>query len=264
MPCNITELETDILIFQGETLASNSTIFVDGAKALVVDALASKADAAQLKGFLGERGLSASAFIISHYFSDHLAALSLFPESMIITHHGYLNTFYGEDYRTDEEAAFFVSPSILVEGRLKMRWGRRTLDIFHAPGHTASTLSIDVPDADLLLCSDNAVGNIAYFYYSHPRNIRAQLAKLAGLGRGRIIQGHGGVSPFDCLTNALHYVDTMIVSAAANPEDTVGAIDSYMAPGLTATEFEEFFHERNRKSIATRKPFYGGDAPPLI
>lgn len=264
MACSIEELETDILIFQGEALASNSTIFVDGAKALIVDALASTADATQLGEFLRGRGLSVAFFVITHYFSDHLAALSLFPEATVITHRGYLNTFYGEDYRTDEEAGFFASPGMLIEDRLLMRWGRHTLDIFHAPGHTASTLSVDVPSADLLLCSDNAVGNIAYFHYSHPHNIRAQLTRLAGIGRSRVIQGHGGVRRIDCLANALHYVDTIIGSAAAPPEEAVGPIDAYMAHGLAATEFEKFFHERNRKSIAARRPFHGGAQPPLV
>jgi len=255
------QVESDIHVFIGETYHSNSTAFVKGDEVLLVDGMASQRDALELRERI-EDGLGKRVrFIVAtHYFSDHLAALKLFPGAEIIAHQNYLHTFSTERFRTDEEAANFAEPTMLISDSLVMKWGRYTLDIFHNPGHTMSTLSIEVPEADLLMAGDNVVGNIAYFSYSTPDMAWHALRRLKRTGRSRLISSHQGVRPSDAIENAMFYLDTLKTNArAAWAHGAEGdsvlqiPIDKCLRPDLKASPYEELYHRRNLQSIVDRR-----------
>ena len=255
------QLESDIHLFIGEDYESNSTAFVKGDEVLLVDALASRRDAEELRERI-ETGLRKRVrFIIAtHYFSDHLAALKLFPDAEIIAHRNYLHTFTTERHRSKEEEANFVEPTMLINDSLLMRWGRYTLEVFHNPGHTMSTLSIEVPEADLLMTGDTVVGNIVYFSYSAPELLRQALQRLRQRGRGRLISSHRGVREGRAVEDALVYLDRLEAHAraawqAGEDGDSVLQIpiDECLSPGLTASPFEELYHRRNLESVVGRR-----------
>ncbi len=257
------QLEPDIHVFIGETYHSNSTAFVRGDEVLLVDGMASRADAEELRERI-EVGLGKQVrFIIAtHYFSDHLAALKLFPRAEIIAHQNYLHTFSTERHRTEEEEAHFVEPTMLISDALSMKWGRYTLEIFHNPGHTMSSLSIEVPEADLLMAGDNVVGNIAYFSYSTPDMARHALRRLKRRGRSRLISSHTGVRDSEALANAMSYLDSLKTNvraalATGGEGDTVLRIpiDSCLRPELKASPYEELYHRRNLESVVDRRLF---------
>jgi cyclase len=255
------QIEPDIHVFIGETYNSNSTAFVKGDEVLLVDGMASRADADELRERIEVRLNKQVRFIIAtHYFSDHLAALKLFPKAEIIAHQNYLHTFSTEKFRTEEEAANFVEPTMLISDALVMRWGRYTLDIFHNPGHTMSSLSIEVPEADLLMAGDNVVGNIAYFSYSTPDMAWHALRRLKRTGRTRLISSHAGVRNSDALENAMFYLDSLKTNAQAawafgSEGDSVLQIpiDRCLPSDLKASPFEELYHRRNLQSIVERR-----------
>jgi cyclase len=257
------QIEPDIHVFIGETYHSNSTAFVRGDEVLLVDGMASRADAEELRERI-EVGLGKQVrFIIAtHYFSDHLAALKLFPRAEIIAHRNYLHTFSTERHRTAEEEAHFVEPTMLVSDALSMKWGRYTLEIFHNPGHTMSSLSIEVPEADLLMAGDNVVGNIAYFSYSTPDMARHALRRLKRRGRSRLISSHAGVRDSEALANAMFYLDSLQTNVRAawqsgGEGDTVLRIpiDRCLRPELKASPYEELYHRRNLESVVDRRLF---------
>jgi cyclase len=255
------QIESDIYVFIGETYYSNSTAFVRGDEVLLVDGMASREDAEALRERI-EVGLKKQVrFIIAtHYFSDHLAALKLFPRAEIIAHRNYLHTFSTERYRTLEEEANFAEPTMLVSDALTMKWGRYTLEIFHNPGHTMSTLSIEVPEADLLMAGDNLVGNIAYFAYSTPDMAWQALNRLRRRGRSRLISSHTGLRDSEALGNAMFYLDSLKTEAQAawrlgGEGDSVMRIpiDRCLRPELKASPYEELYHGRNLESIVDRR-----------
>ena len=255
------QIESDIHLFIGETYDSNSTAFVKGDEVLLVDGMASRRDAQELRERI-EVGLRKRVrFIIAtHYFSDHLAALRLFPDAEIIAHRNYLHTFTTERHRTREEEANFVEPTMLVNDSLLMRWGRYTLDVFHNPGHTMSTLSIEVPEADLLMTGDTVVGNIVYISYTAPEMLRQALQRLRRRGRGRLVSGHTGVREGRAVEHALTYLDRLEANAraawqAGEAGDSVLQIPlgECLSPGLKSSPFEELFHGRNLESIVGRR-----------
>ncbi|HEX6624140.1 MAG TPA: MBL fold metallo-hydrolase, partial [Pyrinomonadaceae bacterium] len=242
---------------------SSSTAFIRGDEVLLVDGMASRRDAEELRERI-EGGMKKRVrFIIAtHYFSDHLAALKLFPRAEIIAHRNYLHTFSTERHRTAEEEAHFVEPTMLVSDALVMKWGRYTLEIFHNPGHTMSSLSIEVPEADLLMAGDNVVGNIAYFSYSTPDMARHALRRLERRGRSRLISSHQGVRDSEALANAMFYLDSLQTNVRAARQsggegDTVLRIpiDSCLRPELKASPYEELYHRRNLESIVHRRLF---------
>jgi glyoxylase-like metal-dependent hydrolase (beta-lactamase superfamily II) len=255
------QVESDIHLFIGKTYHSNSTAFVRGDEVLLVDGMASRADAEALRERV-ETGLGKRVrfLVATHYFSDHLAALKLFPDAEIIAHKNYLHTFTTERHRTEEEAANFVEPTMLVSDELVLRWGRYTLEIFHNPGHTMSTLSIEVPEADLLMSGDNVVGNIAYIAYSSPDMARHALSRLRRRGRSRLISSHAGVRSSEALENAIGYLDRLKAEAeSAWQSGTEGdavqriPIGKCLKPELKASQYEELYHRRNLESIIERR-----------
>ena len=151
---------------------------------------------------------------------------------------------------------------MLISDALVLKWGRYTLEIFHNPGHTMSTLSVEVPEADLLMTGDNLVGNIAYFSYSTPDMARHALSRLKRRGRSRLISSHQGVRDSEALANAMFYLDSLKTNVRAARQsggegDTVLRIpiDSCLRPELKASPYEELYHRRNLESVVDRRLF---------
>ena len=255
----VNQIEPDLYLLIGDTYNANSTAFVSGDEVLLIDGMASRADAEKLRKFI-ERDLGKTVrFIIStHFFSDHLAALNVFPRAKVLAHQNYLDTFNSERYRSEEEAAHFREPDILITDALNIRWGKYELDIFHNPGHTSSTLGIDVKPADLLMVGDTLVGNIVYIAYSTPDLFVRALDRLQTRGRSRLIASHGGVRTAATITNAQFYLERLAGSRRESLLET--SLESCLPAGVEATDFEKIFHERNLKTILERNFFASEEA----
>lgn len=267
-----TELAPGILLFRGKRFDSNATALIRGRDVLLIDGMGSRDDAEELRRFLRESGDLHVRFILStHYFSDHMAAFALFPEAEILAHRFARETFWSEEFRTPEEEAHFVEPSILISGGLTWKWGQWTLEIFHNPGHTMGTLNVFVPEADLLFASDTAVGNIAYFRYSTPELLSTALRRAQERGASRVVCSHGGVRPSSVLRNASTYIERLgplvqsarlgapgkNARAASEDRDLINAIpiEPCLAEGVEPTDFERIFHGRNLETVAARGLF---------
>jgi len=238
----IEQLAPDLFVAIGEAYHANSTVFLKGDEALLVDGMGSIADATELRRLLEDEMGKQVRFIIStHYFSDHLAALRLFPRAEIVAHELYAQTFRSERYRTDEEAAHFVEPTMVIGDRMRMKWGRFTLDLFHNPGHTMSNLAIDVPEADLLFVGDTVVGNLVYLAYSAPELFAIALDRLERRRRARIVASHGGARSSAAIGHARHYLGRLTAGEVK--------LESCLPEGVVGTDFERIFHERNLETL---------------
>ncbi len=262
----VQQIESDLYTLTGADMDSNSTLIVNGDEALLIDALGSRRDAEELRAFVEEEMGKRVRFIIcTHYFSDHLAALKLFPEAQIIAHQNYDHTFHAERFRTEEEKTHFVEPDILISDAVRMRWGRFALEIFHNPGHTMSTLNIDIPLADLLMVGDNIVGRLVYLYYSTPRLAQNALERLSRRARGRVIEGHQGLLDGDVVNSALHYLNSLeanIKEARLSTKSDEAileiSLDQCFPPHVKGMDFEHMYHQRNLQTIIERSLFAAG------
>jgi cyclase len=259
---DVQQVEKDMYVLVGETYQSTSLILINGDDALLIDAMASRQDAERLRGFVESDLKKQARFIIcTHYFSDHLAALRLFPQSQIIAHKHYKHTFDSELYRSEEERANFVEPTILISYEMTMKWGSYILDIFHNPAHTMSTLCIDIPEADLLVVGDTLVGNLAYFSYSTPEMFYPALTRLQRRGRSRLLSSHLGLRRGDAINHGLRYLTKLRekVQAARRAGDERSILDidleNCLPPGVAISSYERVFHKRNLQSTIDRNLF---------
>ena len=245
----------------GDKLHSNSTIFINGSDVILVEAMASREDAEKLREYVETELNKRVRFILcTNYFSDHMAALKVFPGALIITHKNYSHTFAIEAFRSAEESEFFVEPHILVSDELVIKWGDVTLNIFHNPSQTMTNLNIDVPEADLIIASDAVVGNIVYLHYSSMGVLNRALKRLQRTGRKHLLTGHMGIRNTDAIDNALFYLARLreIVIAARQSSDPTESVlktelQACLPAGVVATSFEESFHGRNLQTIVSRQ-----------
>jgi cyclase len=259
-------METEILtpsvhVAIGDKLQSNSTIFINKSDVLIVEAMAAREDAENLREYVETELNKRVRFILcTNYFSDHMAALKLFPDAQIITHKDYSHTFAIEAFRSAEESDFFVEPHILVSDQLVIKWGDVTLNIFHNPSQTMTNLNIDVPESDLIIASDAVVGNIVYLRYSSMDVLNRALRRLQRAGRKYLLTGHMGVRSVDAIDNALFYLERLreIIIAARQSSDPTESIQktelqACLPAGVVATDFEQAFHRRNLETIVGRR-----------
>lgn len=258
----IQALAPDILVFRGEAYESLATAFIHGRDVLLVDALADRVDAEAMRAHLeGELGKRVRVILMTHYMSDHMAALGLFPTARIAAHPHYAHTFLSQRGRSAQEEREFVPPSIELAGDLAFAWGGHRLQVFHNPGKTPCMLNVDVPDADLVIGSDNLLGNTAYLSYTAPENLDAALLRLQQLGRRHVIPGHMGVLPGGAVGNARHYLRRLgeLVVAVRLQGGTGGIrairIEDCLAPGVTPTPFEREWHYINLNVVLERGVF---------
>jgi cyclase len=255
-------VKKDIFILTGSEFSSNAILILNNDEAVLVDGLASHADAIKLREIISKTFKTKVKYIIStHYFSDHMAAFSLFPESKIIAHKNYLHTFTSELYRSQEEKERFVKPSIIFDSCLQLEWGIYILNIFHNPGHTLSTIAVDIEAADLIITGDHVFYNVAYLCYSTPEMIREALNKIRMTNRSIVITGHNGIASMDKINDGLEYLMRLEryvkESRAKNSEELILniKIEECVKPKVSITETERIFHKRNLQFIIDKGLF---------
>ncbi|HEV7778920.1 MAG TPA: MBL fold metallo-hydrolase [Luteibacter sp.] len=260
----VERIEDDIWVYHGDCYESVATAFVHNGKALLIDALASDTDAEWMRAHI-ERELDARVrlIVMTHYMSDHMAALCLFPDAQILAHRYYMHTYLSQRQRSVKDDARFIVPTTTFSHRIAFDWGRHTLRILHNPGKTLCATAIDVPDCDLLLCGDALVGNTAYIGSSAPGMLDTALENLGNLRRSRVVPGHIGMLGGDAFANARHYL-ARLGELSQGCDDTAALhrirIQDCLAPGLCPVPFEEEWHGRNLDVIAERRVFAVGRA----
>ena len=253
----------DVLMFVGDHYESVATAFIDDDEVLLVDSLGSAADAQELRRIVcDEMGKRVRVVAATHYMSDHLAGMHLFPDALTIAHRHHRHAFLSQNRRID---AFYREPQLVFDSAMNLRWGRHELRFVHNPGKTMDHVSVDVPTADLVCAGDNIVGNIVYLSKSDPALIRAAIARIRQFGRGTVVGGHIGRFAAATLANATHYLDRLqdevvhirAQTAATEIDDRIAAIaiDTCLAPGVQPVAFEHEWHRRNLEVIVDQSVF---------
>ncbi|MEL1262975.1 MBL fold metallo-hydrolase [Pseudoxanthomonas putridarboris] len=256
-------LDSDVLMFVGDDHESVATAFLDGDDALLVDSLGSTEDAHWLRQILcGDMGKTVRVVAATHFMSDHIAGMSLFPDALTIAHRHHRHTFLSQNRRVD---AFYREPRVVFDSAMALRWGRHEMRFLHNPGKTMDHVSVDVPSADLVCAGDNIVGNIVYLSKADPALIRAAIGRMRQFGRGTVIGGHMGRFPAAALDNATHYLDRLqdaVVrirtdASAQEAEDRIAAIsiESCLAPRVEPTGFEREWHQHNLEAVVAQSVF---------
>lgn len=264
------EVAPGVHVFSGHCEESVATAFVADGQALLVDTLASERDAHNLHSELcGRMGVKVKVVLLTHYMSDHLAGVHMYRDAEVIAHEHYLHTYFSQADRDAYVEQRFVHPTRLIRNRANLRWGGRLLRVFHNPGHTVSTLNVDVPELDLLITSDTLVGHTTYLSSTAPSMLDAALARIDALGRRHLVPGHIGVMPGSAARNARTYLRRLAQQVQSCREPS-GAIDrqrlrqvdleSCRVSDTPSTAFERTWHGHNLEVIHARNLFPRGPA----
>ena len=257
------DLGLGVLMFVGDENESVATAFLDGHDVLLVDSLGSAEDARWLRRVLcADMGKTVRAVAATHFMSDHIAGMSLFPDSLTIAHRHHRHTFLSQKLRID---AFYREPQVVFDNAMTIRWGQHELRFWHNPGKTMDHVSVDVPTADLVCAGDNIVGNIVYLSKADPALIRTAIGRMRQFGRSAIIGGHMGRFSAATLDNAIHYLDRLqdvvIRIRTHEPLQEAGdhiasiPIEACMAPQVEPAAFERQWHQHNLEVIVEQSIF---------
>ncbi|MCX7513038.1 MBL fold metallo-hydrolase [Frateuria hangzhouensis] len=257
------QLGSNVLMFVGNDYESVATAFLDGDDVLLVDSLGSLDDARWLRRVLcDDMGKTVRIVAATHFMSDHIAGMSLFPDALTIAHRHHRHSFLSQNRRADE---LYREPRVVFDSAMTIRWGSLDLHLLHNPGKTMDHLSVDVPAADLVCAGDNIVGNTVYLSRADPASIRGAIGRMRQWGRGTVIGGHMGRFPVAVLDNAIHYLDRLqeaVVDIRANGrarevDRHIGAIpiEACIAPGVEPAPFEREWHRRNLDAVIEQSIF---------
>lgn len=258
----VEELYSDVLMFVGDSVESVATAFVDGDNVLLVDSLGSAGDAEALRRVLcQEMGKTVRMILSTHFMSDHIAGLALFPEALVVAHRHFRHAFLSQN-RLNAES--YREPDLIVDN-MAIRWGRHQLRVLYNPGKTMDHVSVDVPTADLVCVGDNIVGNIVYLSKADSALQRAAIGRIGQFGRSRVVGGHMGVFDADVLANALHYLaqiqDNVVRIRMHAPEAEVDVriaairIEDCLPPQVVPSAFEREWHQNNLKAVIAQSIF---------
>lgn len=257
------EPSSNVLMFIGDDHESVATAFLDGDDVLLVDSLGSLEDARWLRRVLcGDMGKTMRVIAATHFMSDHIAGMSLFPDALTIAHRHHRHTFLSQNQRVDE---FYREPRMVFDSTMTIRWGQHELRFVHNPGKTMDHVSVDVPTADLVCAGDNIVGNIVYLSKADPVLMRTAIGRMRQFGRGEVIGGHMGRFPVATLDNAIYYLDQLqdaVVRIRANStpqeaDDRIASIriETCLAPQVEPVAFEREWHQHNLEVIVAQSIF---------
>src|SRR5215471_11156340 len=90
----VERLGQDLFHFRGDVYDSGSLAVRDGERVLLIDGLASVADAEALRRVVVEDwGARVALCVATHFFSDHMAAWNLFRDAELLAHVNAVPTF---------------------------------------------------------------------------------------------------------------------------------------------------------------------------
>jgi len=251
------------MMFVGDDHESVATAFLDGDDVLLVDSLGSMEDACWSRRVLcDDMGKTVRVVAATHFMSDHIAGMSLFPDALTIAHRHHRHTFLSQNQRID---AFYREPQVVFDSTMTFRWGQHELRLLHNPGKTMDHVSVDVATADLVCAGDNIVGNIVYLSKADPTLIRTAIGRMRQFGRRTVIGGHMGRFPSAVFDNAIHYLDRLQdavvrIRADAMPleaDDRIASIriEACLAPQVEPVAFEREWHQHNLEVIVAQSIF---------
>lgn len=161
--------------------------------------------------------------VLTHYHTDHTFGACFFPNAIAIAHALCRKRLeeYGEQAIREAKAqdpAFaplsLRLPEVVVEeGDLLLRLGNKTLQLFHAPGHSPDGLAVYVRE-DRILFTGDVMMPIPYIVDGDVEQATATLQRFRDLQIETMVPGHGepilrGEVP-DAIQANINYLNTIV------------------------------------------------------
>jgi glyoxylase-like metal-dependent hydrolase (beta-lactamase superfamily II) len=194
----------DIYIFTSEVYAqvtAGAIVSPDGA--VLIDTLAFPAETLEIKDFLENRlGARVRYLVNTHYHADHSNGNCFFPGAEVIGHKlcrekmdtvGRWGLARAKEQSPELASVEIVLPgTLLTEGQILLHVGRKTLQLFHTPGHSPDSLSVLLKEDRILFAGDMMMP-LPYIVDGDLDDMIRSLQSIPAMGLENVVQGHGEV-----------------------------------------------------------------------
>jgi len=214
----------DVYIFTSEVYAQVTAGAVIGPEgAVLIDTLAFPTETLEIRDFLENRvGTKVRYVIQTHYHADHTNGTCFFPGAEVVGHQlcrEKLNTAGRAGLKKAKEQSpelaelEVVLPSILLTtGSLQLHLGKKTLQLFATPGHSADSLSVLLKEDRILFAGDMMMP-LPYIVDGDIDDMVRSLQAIPAMGLENVVQGHGEVvlrgEIDDAVRSNLKYLDSL-------------------------------------------------------
>ena len=194
----------DIYVFTSDVYAQvTAGAVVSPEGAVLIDTLAFPAETLEIKDFFENRlGTRVRYLINTHYHADHTNGNCFFPAAKVIGHrlcrerldtqgrHGLARA----KAQTPElaQVEIVLPETLLTEGMLSLHLGKKTLQLFHTPGHSPDSLSVLLKEDRILFAGDMMMP-LPYIADGDLDAMIHSLQAIPAMGLENVVQGHGEV-----------------------------------------------------------------------
>jgi cyclase len=212
----------DIFVFTSEMYAqATAGAIVSAEGAVVIDTLPFPVETLEIKDFLEKQvGTTVRYVINTHYHADHSNGNCFFANAQIIGHKlcrelmdtvGRSGLERAQSEASDLAGVKIVLPTILLDkAPIYLHLGKKTLQIFPTPGHTADSVSVLFKEDRILFAGDMMMP-VPYIVDGDPDDMVRSLQTLPGMGLENVVQGHGEVilrgEIDEAVKSAVRYLD---------------------------------------------------------
>lgn len=194
----------NIYSFQSEVYAQVTAGAVIGPNwAVLIDTLALPEESLAIRDFIEqELNVPVRYIINTHSHADHAWGNCFFPGSTVIAHplcREYLDTkgrVSLEEARKNSlvfrNVRIVLPQMTFSDGEFSLRVGKKTLTMFHLPGHSADNIAI-LAEEDRVLFAGDAAMPLPYIVDGDIDELTESLKLMSKLGLENIVQGHGDI-----------------------------------------------------------------------
>ncbi len=194
----------DIYVFTSEVYAQvTAGAVVSPEGAVLIDTLAFPAETLEIKDFFENRlGTQVRYLMNTHYHADHTNGNCFFPGAEVIGHKlcrerldtaGRKGLARAKGQSPELAQVEIVLPeTLLTDGMLLLHLGKKTLQLFHTPGHSPDSLSVLLKEDRILFAGDMMMP-IPYIADGDLDAMIHSLQSIPAMGLENVVQGHGEV-----------------------------------------------------------------------
>ncbi len=202
MPLKRDRISEGVYVFTSGLFAEvTATVILTDEGAILVDTLPFPQETRQIREFVAQRRSQVNYVVNTHSHVDHIYGTYLFPEAVVVAHyqcrrlmerHAETALAQAKEQTPALNDVVIRYPEILFNTSMTLRFGGKTVELRHAPGHSKDVITVHVVEDRLLVASD-AVMPVPYIVGGDLDDMINSLQNLKGLNLENLVQGHGEV-----------------------------------------------------------------------
>ncbi len=222
MPLKRDRISEGVYVFTSGLYAEvTATVIFTDEGAILVDTLPFPQETRQIREFVAQRRTKVGYVVNTHSHADHIYGTYLFPEAVVVAHyqcrrlmerHAEAALLQAKEQTPALADVQIRYPELLFNEGMTLRFGGKTIELRHAPGHSKDVIIVHVVEDRLLVASD-AVMPVPYVVGGDLDDMINSLQMLKTLSLENLVQGHGEVllrgEIEETLDAGIHYLRTV-------------------------------------------------------